>query len=192
MGPLVFVLQGCVAAAFVLAFNATAALLADIAPPRHIGQAIGWLGGANVAMNAIATLVAEPLAMRYGWHVVFQLGVGAGLAALLFSFTLSETHGPARAVHAPVETARAPRKLGETLAPILIAGVLIGAHLRCDVQLHPAVCDPASARARCATSSSASRRRRWRAACCSAASATGSAGARSRPGPRSATRRPRC
>ena len=127
MGPLVFVLQGCVAAAFVLAFNATAALLADIAPPRHLGQAIGWLGGANVAMNAVATLVAEPLATRYGWHVVFELGVAAGLAALLFSFTLSETRSPARVKHEPVEAAGAPSKLAETLAPLLIAGVLIGA-----------------------------------------------------------------
>ena len=127
MGPLVFVLQGCVAAAFVLAFNATAALLADIAPPQHLGQAIGWLGGANVLMNAVATLIAEPLAMKYGWHVVFEMGVVAGAAALLLSFGLSETRGPARATHAAIETAGSARAIGKTLVPILIAGALIGA-----------------------------------------------------------------
>jgi MFS family permease len=74
MGAFVYLLQGCVSAAFVLAFNAAAALLADSVPPSRLGQAIGWLGGANVLMNAVATIVAEPLAMRHGWHVVFQLG----------------------------------------------------------------------------------------------------------------------
>src|SRR5688572_20790611 len=46
VSPLVYVLQGCVSAAFVLSFNAAATLLADFAPPARLGQAIGWLGGA--------------------------------------------------------------------------------------------------------------------------------------------------
>src|SRR3954462_8808284 len=69
--PLIYALQGCVSAAFVLAFNSTAALLSDYAPPERLGQAIGWLGGANVGMNAVATMVAEPMAASHGWSAVF-------------------------------------------------------------------------------------------------------------------------
>src|SRR5262245_10740918 len=86
--PLVYVLQGCVSAAFVLAFNSTAALLSDYAPSERLGQAIGWLGGANVAMNAVATVIAEPLAQSHGWRAVFLIGIGAGVAAFVLSFTL--------------------------------------------------------------------------------------------------------
>jgi MFS family permease len=125
MGPLVYVLQGCVAMAFVLAFNATAAMLADYAPPARMGQAIGWLGGANVLMNAVSTMIAEPLASEYGWHVVFWIGVVAGSAAFLLSFSLREA--PTRPRVGDGVVAVVPRTSpGATLAPILLATVLIG------------------------------------------------------------------
>jgi MFS family permease len=125
-GVALYVLQGCVAASFVLAFNAAAALLADWAPPERLGQAIGWLGGANVLMNAVATAVAEPLAARHGWQVVFELGVVAGSLAFALSFALR----PASAPPAPATPAAAgPRgrdRSGE-LPGILVATVLVGA-----------------------------------------------------------------
>ncbi len=126
MGPLVYVLQGCVSAAFVLAFNAAAALLADRAPPARIGQAIGWLGGANVLMNAVATMVAEPLATRYGWHVVFELGVLAGTLAFALSFALRAPPLP-RAPAAPEP--RAPGRVHPhaELAAILVSTTFVGA-----------------------------------------------------------------
>jgi MFS family permease len=123
LSAFVYVLQGCVAAAFVLAFNATAALLADWAPPQKLGQAIGWLGGANVLMNAVATAIAEPLAERYGWHVVFELGVAAGAIAFALSFALREA--PARPREDAGAAPRAPGSNG--LGAILVSSVLVGA-----------------------------------------------------------------
>jgi MFS family permease len=126
LGPLVYVLQGCVSAAFVLAYNASAALLTDYAPPQKLGQAIGWLGSANVAMNAVATMIAEPLAERYGWHVVFELGVVAGLAAFALTFLWrpapSRPSTPPSAAGAGGPIARP----GRGLAAILITTLFIG------------------------------------------------------------------
>ncbi|HKP62136.1 MAG TPA: MFS transporter [Polyangiales bacterium] len=123
VGPLVYVLQGCVSAAFVLAFNSTAALLSDYAPPERFGQAIGWLGGANVGMNAVATIVAEPLAASHGWRAVFGLGVLAGVAAFGLSFGLRaappKPRAPAATSGGPVHAAGA--------VPLLISVLLMGA-----------------------------------------------------------------
>jgi MFS family permease len=120
VGPLVFVLQGCLSASFVLAYNAMAALLTDYAPPQALGQAIGWAGSANVAMNAIATSVAEPLAIRYGWHVVFDMGVIAGGCALACSFWLRSP-----SVKSQPLTAADPVRVAPLVGP-LTAGVLCG------------------------------------------------------------------
>lgn len=121
---LVYVLQGCVSAAFVLAFNATAALLADWTPPERLGQAIGWLGGANVLMNAVSTMIAEPIAAHYGWHVVFEIGVVAGLAAFALSFTLQEVSTRETGAHAADDAAQAGTPAG--LPAILVAATLVG------------------------------------------------------------------
>jgi MFS family permease len=95
IGPLLYVLQGLVSAAFVLSFNASAALIADWVPSARLGQAIGWLGAANVCMNAIATAVAEPLADRYGWHALFIMGIVASCTALVLSlFTRNAPERP--------------------------------------------------------------------------------------------------
>jgi MFS family permease len=126
----VYVLQGCVSAAHVLSFNAAAALLADFAPRARLGQAIGWLGGANVLMNAVATMVAEPLAIRHGWHVVFALGVVAGGLAFALSFSLRAAPALASPVSsgvAPGQEAPARAEGRSALAPILVATVLVGA-----------------------------------------------------------------
>jgi MFS family permease len=120
----VFVLQGCIAAAFGLAFNANAALLADWAPPSRLGQAIGWLGAANVLTNAVSTAIAEPIAMRYGWNPVFGLGVALASTALLLSVFLRPA--PVRASTAGVlETERNAFDV-RALVEILFATTLIG------------------------------------------------------------------
>ena len=124
ISPLVYVLQGCCAAAWVLAFNALAALLADSTPPDKLGQAIGWLGGANVAMNAVSTAIAEPLAASYGWHVVFILGALAGCGALAMSFTLHEA--PARAPGLSAAAGAPASHPARGLHSILIASLLAG------------------------------------------------------------------
>jgi MFS family permease len=123
IGPFVYVLQGCVAAAFVLAFNATAALLADHTPPAKLGQAIGWLGGANVLMNAVSTMLAEPLAKHYGWDSVFQLGAIAGIAAFLLSFALRDA--PAARLEAARQTSMPGTGAGTSLSTVLVSTMLI-------------------------------------------------------------------
>jgi MFS family permease len=128
VGWLVFALQGCVSAAFVLAFNASAALLSDYAPADRLGQAIGWLGGANVAMNAVATMVAEPLAHAFGWDAVFFLGIAAGGGAFVASFGLKAA--PPRLYDPQIATAiAAPSRLSRAafVAPLLVASTLMGA-----------------------------------------------------------------
>src|SRR5262249_4430491 len=85
IGLLAYVAQACTTVAFVLAFNASATLVADLAPPERLGQAIGIVGAANMAMNAVGVVVAERLADRYGWPTVFRVGAAAGTAALLLS-----------------------------------------------------------------------------------------------------------
>ena len=131
VGLLVYVLQGCVSAAFVLAFNASAALLSDYAPADRLGQAIGWLGGANVAMNAVATMVAEPLAHSFGWDAVFGLGIVAGSAAFVLSFGLraAPTRAADRSV-APSPSDGAAQSLASRyafIAPLLASSTLMGA-----------------------------------------------------------------
>jgi predicted MFS family arabinose efflux permease len=124
LGPLVYVLQGCISAAFVLAFNATAALLTDYAPPERLGQAIGWLGGCNVLMNAVATMLAEPLAAARGWGAVFVLGSVLGVLSFAMSFalpTVSRSSQPGAATTAVA----GPIPL-RTVAPILLAALLMG------------------------------------------------------------------
>jgi len=128
VGPLVFVLQGCVSASFVLSFNSAAALLMDHAPPERIGQAIGWLGGANVLMNAVATMIAEPLAASYGWNVVFELGVVAGCAAFALSFAARDAPQRPRLAATPNAPFSQPSKAGQwsiLFAAFMVGGVFI-------------------------------------------------------------------
>jgi MFS family permease len=124
VGPLVYVLQGCVSASFVLSFNAAAALLMDYAPPERIGQAIGWLGGANVLMNAVATMIAEPLAASYGWNVVFALGAVAGCSAFALSF--GARAAPQRPLTAAASRELANQGIKPGLGPILLTACLVG------------------------------------------------------------------
>jgi MFS family permease len=125
--PLLYVLQGCISAAFVLAFNATAALLSDYAPPERLGQAIGWLGGANVAMNAVATMIAEPVATHYGWNAVFGIGVIAGLVAFALSFGLRSAPARNPAVSSQLQSAVVPARNPLGVVPLLASAVLMGA-----------------------------------------------------------------
>lgn len=122
IGPLLYVLQGLVAAAFVLAFNAAAALVVDWAPSARLGQAIGWLGAANVCMNAVATAVAEPLADRYGWHAVFILGIASSSLALVLSLGMRDA--PQRAISQSPQGASRLREAGVAVwRPLLVSGL---------------------------------------------------------------------
>lgn len=125
VSPLVYVLQGCVSASFVLSFNAAAALLTDYAPPERMGQAIGWLGSCNVLMNAVATMLAEPLAAARGWSSVFMLAALAGVVSFALSFSLRDAPVCPPPIAADVTQPRALR-IGP-LMPVLCASLLSGA-----------------------------------------------------------------
>jgi len=56
------------------------ALCAEVAPPARLGQALGIFGAASLGMNAVAPVIAEPIAARFGARPVFAL---AALAALI-------------------------------------------------------------------------------------------------------------
>ena len=101
-GVMAAVLRGLHGIAWSLLFAAGTALVAEIAPPARLGQAIGLYGGANLAMHALGPALAEPLAARYGARLIFVL---ASLSALYAAWRCSRL--PATAP-APVTTGAAP------------------------------------------------------------------------------------
>lgn len=85
-----------------------------------MGGIAGLLTVPFAARGAIATAVAEPLAEHYGWKVVFQLGVVAGLCALGLSVVLRAPR--ARSLQ---PTAAEPVRVQPLIGP-LVSGVLMG------------------------------------------------------------------
>jgi predicted MFS family arabinose efflux permease len=80
-GVMATVLRGLHGIAWSLLFAAGTALVAELAPPARLGQAIGLYGGANLAMHALAPALAEPLAARYGARLIFVLATLSALYA---------------------------------------------------------------------------------------------------------------
>ncbi|MBN2197193.1 MAG: MFS transporter [Polyangiaceae bacterium] len=84
VGPLLIALALVLGMAFVLVFNASGTMAADLVPPSKLGQALGIWGLATLVTNAIAPVTLEPIADRHGWAPVFVAGaVGGVLAASL-------------------------------------------------------------------------------------------------------------
>jgi MFS family permease len=98
-GPFAATLRGLHGIAWSLLFAAGTSLVADLAPPARLGQAIGMYGAANLVMHAIAPALAEPLAARFGARVVFAL---AAVSALIAAWRCSRLALPATAVPAAV------------------------------------------------------------------------------------------
>jgi len=124
LGPLVYVLQAAVGSAFVLAFNASATMITDFAPPARIGQAIGILGAANMATNAISTIAAEQLAHGVGWRAAFQLSAVMGIVGLLISLWIRES--PRETLRVDPSQRSEAKPLGPLLR-VLLVGALAGA-----------------------------------------------------------------
>src|SRR5262245_15067083 len=70
-GAAAIVLRGVHGLAWSLAFAATMAVAADLAPPRRLAQAVGVAGSASLIMTAVAPAVAEPLADWLGYRAIF-------------------------------------------------------------------------------------------------------------------------
>ncbi len=79
IGPYAYALRVSQGIAFVLIFNCTTTIAADMLPPQHLARGVGYLGVSMLLTNALAPLVNEPLAEKFGWHFIFGL---AGVIAL--------------------------------------------------------------------------------------------------------------
>jgi MFS family permease len=90
IGPLLYVLQFFYGLSFVIVFNAAGTHAADLAPPARLSQVLGVFGAANVAMNAVAPAIGEPLASAVGWKSVFALAGVMGVCALLLSLRIHD------------------------------------------------------------------------------------------------------
>jgi predicted MFS family arabinose efflux permease len=87
-------LRGLQGVAWALAFGAGMALCAEIAPAARLGQALGIFGAATLAMNAVAPLVVEPLAARFGARAAFAMAAAAALIGAYRCGRLVEGVGP--------------------------------------------------------------------------------------------------
>jgi MFS family permease len=121
LGALVFLLQAATGSAFVLAFNASATMITDFAPPGRLGQAIGILGAANMATNAISTIVAEQLAHSAGWRAAFQLAAAMGVLGLFISLWIRES--PRQAHGSDTGESEDPKPLGPLLRVLFVAAL---------------------------------------------------------------------
>lgn len=109
---------------FALGFNAAAALVADIAPLRRLGQAMGLLGTASLVTNALAPALFESVAARWGWAPVFVAASATGLITLLLTFSLPR---PATATFSSTDAIPTPPLTNSRLnAATLATGAAFG------------------------------------------------------------------
>ena len=81
-GPHVYALRAVQALANALIVTAVGVAVVELTPPARHAQAVGLTGAIMLAMNAVAPVVAEPIAATAGWNAVFVLAAGASLASL--------------------------------------------------------------------------------------------------------------
>jgi predicted MFS family arabinose efflux permease len=120
-GALVFVLQAVIAISYVLCFNSAMALVTDVAPREHLGQAFGLQSASNLVMNAVSSTLAEAVAERWGWRWVFGVAAVAGVASSITAMRLPRTQGAESRASPP----EAP-PYGQAL-PAFVACALTGA-----------------------------------------------------------------
>ena len=88
VGPTVWLLQALHGAGFVFAFNGASVIAVRLVVPERLTEGMGFLGAANMVMNAIAPGTGEVLAQSIGWEPVFGAAAVAAVAAILASHTL--------------------------------------------------------------------------------------------------------
>jgi MFS family permease len=122
--PAVYVLRALQGAAFTTFMSTCATLVADFAPPARLGQALGLLGAANLATNAIGPGLAEPIALGWGWRPVFLLSALCSGLAALGAWVLAE---PARVPRPRVVQARLLERRSLTLLYVsVVTGICFG------------------------------------------------------------------
>jgi MFS family permease len=134
IGPLMYSLQLLSGLAFMFAFSGSSTLIADLAPPERMSQAIGVFGAANISMNALAPAIAEPTAARFGWHATFVLAAVFALLSLILSRFIREPARPNRPSYAPAQptghfaaSLEVARPLATNLAAMASCGAAFGA-----------------------------------------------------------------
>jgi predicted MFS family arabinose efflux permease len=80
-GSVLLALRALQGAAFSLVLATMPTLVAEIAPPERMGEALGMSGASMLVMNALAPAIGEPLAAAFGWTPVFVLAAVAGLVS---------------------------------------------------------------------------------------------------------------
>jgi len=116
IGPYVYAVRALQGIAYTLYVVAGTTLVADLAAPSRLGQALGWFGAGGLVMNAVATVVAEHIARRLGWHAVFEAAAIAAFGGALLALFVREAP---RAVPTP-----APAFGAELVAPVSPVPVL--------------------------------------------------------------------
>jgi MFS family permease len=71
LGAGMYTLRALQGVAFTVYLSAMTSVVADLAPPARLGQAIALQGAAMLSTNAIAPAIAEYAAMAFGWTSVF-------------------------------------------------------------------------------------------------------------------------
>jgi MFS family permease len=118
--PMVYVLRALQGAAFTVYMSTGATLVADLAPSERLGQALGLLGAANLATNAIGPGLAEPIAVGFGWQPVFFASAMCSFLAATGAWALVE---PRRVRH--VEPTHQP-VFDRPLLGLLYVGMVVG------------------------------------------------------------------
>ncbi len=79
--------------AFVAVFTSNTSLVADTVPNHQLSRALGYLGTSMLATNALAPLLAEPLATRLGWNTLFVGAAVMSFCTLLIIARLPRSSG---------------------------------------------------------------------------------------------------
>lgn len=121
IGPWLYVLRVLQGVAWIIVFNCTATMAADLVPKERLSEAIGYLGVSMLVTNALAPAVVEPVAIHFGWALAFGAPAVCSLCAIVLVAKL-----PAGV------SAREPREqerssLRPSVLPIHYASLLMGA-----------------------------------------------------------------
>ncbi|HEX7627414.1 MAG TPA: MFS transporter [Candidatus Methanoperedens sp.] len=73
------------------ATTAATTLIADIAPPKRRGEAMGVFGMASNVAMAIGPALSMILLLKYDFSILFSISAGIALVALLLALPISET-----------------------------------------------------------------------------------------------------
>ena len=112
----IFALRVVHGVSYALVFNGIVTLATDLAPAKKLGQAIGLCGAASIVSNAVAPVIAEPIADHRGWGTVFLLSGSAALFTALLSLCIHEPK-PAAVLVPESELTELPSALALLRAP---------------------------------------------------------------------------